>query len=102
MVKIIESIDEFSQYIKGSVIVDFYADWCPPCQMLGKILEEISSEVNVPIIKVNTDKFPELAQDFGIYAIPHLVFFKDGEVVETYTGLLPKEQLLDLIKRIYG
>lgn len=76
MVKYLEKEEDFLNIIgKDPYIVDFYADWCGPCQMLGPILEEIDF---VNILKVNIDTFPSLASRFGIMSIPTLVFYKDG------------------------
>ena len=57
---------------KDRVLVDFYADWCGPCKMLGAILEEVESELNVEIVKINTDNFLSLAREYRILSIPNL------------------------------
>ena len=82
---------------EGIVIVDFWATWCGPCQMIAPVLEEVDREVeDVTVMKVNVDKEMELADRYQIEAIPTLLFFKDGEMVKRKTGLYPRDAL-DLI-----
>ena len=79
------------------VIVDFYADWCSPCKMLGPILESIAKErKDIKIVKVNVDENSKLANEFRAYLIPLLVFFEDGKEVNRVAGLSSKEFILDL------
>ncbi len=77
------------------VLVDFYADWCGPCKMIAPIIEQLSEEYDgkVKIGKVNTDDNRDLAGKYNVMSIPTLVFIKNGEVVETITGALPKAAL---------
>ena len=76
------------------VLVDFWAIWCGPCQMLAPIVEELSEEhPEIKFAKVNTDQQPMLAQEYGIYSIPTLLLFKDGKIVDKMVGAVPKEQL---------
>lgn len=93
--------EEFLETIKeGYTLVDFYADWCGPCKMLGPVLEELSSEVeDVKFIKVNVDDENDLAKDYGIMSIPAIFLFKDGEVVNNAVGFQPKEGILDFINQ---
>lgn len=79
----------------GTILVDFYADWCGPCKMMGNILEGLDIEV----LKVNTDEFPELAQNFGVMNIPTLVLFKDGSKVDKLVGLQSKEDILEFVNK---
>ena len=78
------------------VILDFYADWCGPCKMLGPILDEISKDHTV--YKVNVDNEPELAQNYGIMSIPCMIIFKDGKEVNRMVGLRSKSDILELLK----
>lgn len=77
------------------VLVDFFADWCGPCRMLGPVLEQLAQQYagRVKIVKVNVDQSPELAAPFGINSIPALLYFRDGKVKGTSVGLLSKEDL---------
>ena len=80
---------------KGNYLVDFYAEWCGPCKMLMPVLEKLDDKIN--IIKVNVDKFDELAQEYRIMSIPTLVFFKDGVKKEELVGFRTKEDLEKVI-----
>ena len=82
-----------------SVLLDFYADWCGPCRMVGPIVEEIAVEnPDIAVGKINVDEEGELAAEYGVFSIPTLVVIKDGEVVSRSVGAKPKEQILALIK----
>lgn len=96
MIKYLENnnLDELIGY--GVYLVDFYADWCGPCKMLGSVLE--SMDLN--IIKVNTDKFPELATKFGVMSIPTVVIYKDKEEKTKFIGFRSKEDIEDIIKSL--
>jgi thioredoxin 1 len=83
---------------KDLAIVDFYADWCGPCRMIIPFLEEIQSELNVEIVKVNIDESPSLATDYNVMSIPTLVIFKKGEKVSVNIGAASKARLVDWIE----
>ena len=86
---------------KGIVLVDFYADWCGPCQMLSPVLEELASEFKgAKIAKVNVDESRPLAGQFGISSIPNITVLKDGEVVAQEIGFKPKEALMSLLESV--
>lgn len=78
------------------VLVDFWADWCRPCHMLAPVLEEIAAEHpdDLLIAKVDADAHPELADAYGVQALPTLGLFRDGEVVHRIIGVAPKHALL--------
>ncbi len=92
----------FDDVIKeGTVLVDFYAEWCGPCKMLGPILEELSEErSDVKIVKVNTDEHEDLAVKYGVMSIPNLKLFKNGTLVDSRIGFLTKDALEDWIKSV--
>lgn len=81
------------------VLVDFYATWCGPCQMMSKILEQVNIELNgqVRIMKIDTDKYPGIASSHQIQALPTLVLFKGGQSVDRLEGVLPADKLIDRI-----
>lgn len=98
MIKYLEKEDNFYDLIeKDSVLVDFYADWCGPCQMLHNILEEIDF---IEILKVDVDKFPDLAKKFGIMSIPTLCFFKDNLMMQKEIGYRTKEEIKEIYKKM--
>ena len=80
------------------VLLDFWATWCGPCQMIAPIVSEIAEEnPDIGVGKVNVDEEPELASKFGVMSIPTLVVMKDGEVVNQAVGVRPKAQILQLL-----
>ena len=94
MIKYLEK-DNFAEEIeKGRILVDFYADWCGPCKMMGTVLETMDEN----ILKVNVDKFPEIARQFGIMSIPTLMIFEEGKVVAKNVGFMSKEDLTEFLK----
>ena len=90
-----------SEVLKSSklTLVDFWAEWCGPCKMIGPALEEISDEMknDVRITKLNIDENPSTPQKYGVRGIPTLLLFRNGEVVAEKVGALPKNQLSDWI-----
>ena len=80
------------------VLLDFYADWCGPCRMVGPLISEISEErSDIKVGKINVDEQSELAAKFGVMSIPMLAVIKDGKTVNTAVGARPREQILDLL-----
>ena len=83
---------------KGTVLVDFYADWCGPCKMLSPVLEEISNETDIKICKVTVDENQALAIEYKVMSIPTLIVFKEGKKELVSVGLKSKEEILEMIK----
>lgn len=81
------------------VLIDFYADWCGPCNMVSPIVDEIADEKPQYLVcKVNVDEEQELAAQFGVSSIPTLAVMKNGEVVSRSTGAKPKAQILAMLE----
>ncbi len=94
-----QNFDEEVLNYKGKVLVDFWAEWCGPCMMLGPIIEEVSEEVDdVKFCKVNCDEARDVALQFRIMTIPNLIVFENGEQVNQSIGYIEKEDVLKLIK----
>ena len=94
-------IAKFNDIIKDNtpVLVDFYADWCQPCKMVTPILEQVKSELGdkVKIIKINVDNNQEVSAKYNIRSIPTLMLFKQGEVKWNQAGVLPAEQIKQIV-----
>jgi thioredoxin 1 len=83
------------------VLLDFYADWCGPCRIVGPIIDELAEEYQgkALVAKVNTEINPALSQHFKIKSIPTLLFIHQGELVERYQGLIPKPNLEEILNQ---
>ena len=81
-------------------IVDFWAEWCGPCKQIGPILEEISDEKKdiLRVVKLNIDENPQTPQKYGVRGIPTLILFKDGKLIDTKVGSMPKSLLYEWIE----
>ena len=80
------------------VLIDFFATWCGPCRMLMPLLDKVSERLDdLLIIKIDVDKFPELASNYSVSAIPHLVLIKDGTEVASHAGFASSNNLIDWI-----
>ena len=99
MIKYLEK--DFDLEIKDKkVLVDFYADWCGPCKMLGEVFENVKDEISVDILKVDVDKFPEIASKYNIFSIPTIYLLDNSEIKKSHTGYLNSKELLEFIDKI--
>jgi thioredoxin 2 len=94
----VQSVADFDELVRESplpVVVDFWAEWCAPCRMVGPELEKVARAHagKVVIAKVDTEALPELASRFAIRGIPHMMLFRGGEAVRTLTGAMPAAQI---------
>ncbi|NEQ19515.1 MAG: thioredoxin [Microcoleus sp. SIO2G3] len=94
-----KQFNSFEEMLSGSdvpVLVDFYADWCGPCHMMSPILDQVNAQLQgrIRIVKIDTEKYPQLASQYEIYALPTLVLFKQGQPVERIEGVVQAPQLV--------
>ena len=96
-----EVASKFDEFISsGTVVVDFWANWCGPCRMLAPILDEVAAKMpNVKFGKVDVDNATELAKRFKIMSIPNVCIFKDGQLVDRVIGLCDEDELTETITK---
>jgi thioredoxin 1 len=96
--------DSFDATLKANpkLVVDCWAEWCGPCRMMGPVIDQLAKDHKgkVAFAKLNVDENPKLSQSFRIMAIPTLLFFKDGKVVDQIVGLVPKEAIEGSLKKL--
>jgi protein disulfide-isomerase len=100
-----QQFNSFEELVSGSelpVLVDFYANWCGPCQMMAPILEQVSAQMKqrLQVVKIDTDKYPQLASQHHIHALPTLVLFKQGKAVERIEGVIPADALIQRLQAL--
>lgn len=97
----IEEKDFEKETKEGITLVDFFATWCAPCRMMAQILPDIESELDgkVKIVKVDVDKNPNLARQYGVMSIPTLIIFKDGKEQEKYIGIWQSDDCVTALKK---
>ena len=82
------------------VLVDFYADWCGPCDMLEPIVEDVAAESDAAVAKLDIDQLQAVAQSYGVRSVPTLIVFADGEQAEQLVGVQQKGTIMDLLERV--
>lgn len=93
--------EDFNDLVKeGVTLVDFYAEWCGPCKMLGPVLEEIANDRgDFKIVKIDVDKHDDLARKYGVMSVPTMLIVKNGEIKKSMVGFLPKDVILNEINK---
>jgi thioredoxin 1 len=84
------------------VLVDFYADWCGPCKMLAPTIEEVAKEYkgSAKVGKLNVDESPKTAEKYRVMTIPTMLFIKNGQVLDTVVGVIPKAQITERLEKL--
>jgi thioredoxin 1 len=95
-----ENFEKEVMNAEKSVLVDFWADWCGPCKMMGPVIDEVADEIKHIIVgKINVDEQPELAIRYNVMSIPTLILFEKGQEVGRTVGFVSKKEVFDLIKK---
>ena len=99
-----QQFNSFEELVSGSVpvLVDFYANWCGPCQMMAPIVEQVNTQMQqrLRVVKIDTDKYPQLASQHQINALPTLVLFKQGKAVDRIEGVMPADALIQRLQKM--
>ena len=99
-----QQFNSFDELLSGSVpvLVDFYANWCGPCQMMAPIVEQVNTQMQqrLRVVKIDTDKYPQLASQHQINALPTLVLFKQGKAVDRIEGVMPADALIQRLQKM--
>jgi thioredoxin len=97
--------NSFEELLAGSetpILVDFYTEWCGPCRMMGPILEQVQAAMKdkLQVVKIDSERYSDLAERYHIHALPTLVLFKDGEPIDRIEGVSPPEELIERFKSL--
>lgn len=90
--------NDFSTLIKDKAVVDFYATWCGPCRMFGPVFEEVSKDEDFNFVKLDVDKYSDIAREYGIMSIPTIILFENGKEVKRFTGFMTKDEFIKFLK----
>lgn len=88
---------KFDQFINKKIMVDFYAEWCGPCKMLGEVLKNVDTEIEC--LKVNVDEFSNIAQKYGVMSIPTIIIFDNNKEIKKNIGFMDEEELIEFIEK---
>lgn len=89
---------DFTSLIKDKAVVDFYANWCGPCKMFGPVFENVSNKNDYNFIKLDVDKYSEVAREYGVMSIPTVILFENGKEVKRFTGFMNEEEFINFLK----
>ncbi|OAY58471.1 thioredoxin Y2, chloroplastic isoform X2 [Manihot esculenta] len=94
------SFDELLENADKPVLVDFYATWCGPCQLMAPILDQVSATLKdtIQVVKIDTEKYPSIADKYRIEALPTFIIFKDGKPLERFEGAFSKDRFIERIE----
>jgi len=90
--------ENFDELTKKKVVVDFSATWCGPCKMLGKVLEEVEGDIDIDIVKVDIDEYPNLAREYKVMSVPTVLLFEDNKILKENIGFMDKDKFKDFCK----
>lgn len=99
------TLETFKKQVMGAelpVLVDLYATWCPPCKIMGAVLDKLAPQLvgRVKVVKINVDTEPELAKAFNVTGVPTLVLLHKGKIIEGYAGLVSAKSILQMIEKL--
>jgi len=98
MIKYLEN--DFKKEIENKkILVDFYANWCGPCKMFAEVLENVEKEIDIDILKVDVDKFPEIAKEYAVLSIPTIYLFDNLQVIKKQVGYLNPSELMEFVNK---
>ena len=90
--------NDFSTLIEDKAVVDFYATWCGPCRMFGPVFEEVSKDEDFNFVKLDVDKYSDIAREYGVMSIPTVILFENGNEVKRFTGFMSKDEFIKFLK----